>query len=90
MKIYTVHNNVLELEVYDLASAIFLASSLAHTVTCNHFPVGNINYPDWLQLWVHVARDEAKKIAEDRSGFCTGIDDYGLEGKRFVIKICVL
>lgn len=73
MKTYTVYNNVLK--VYDLALTIFLASSLAHTLTCNHFPVGNINYSDRLQLWVHVARDKAKKIAKDRSGFCTGIGD---------------
>lgn len=77
MKIYTVYNHILK--VYDLASAIFLASSLAHTLTCDHFPVGNINYSDRLQLWVRVARDEAKKIAEDRSGFCIGIGDCGLE-----------
>lgn len=36
-----------------------------------------------------MARDEAKKIAEDRSGFCTRKNDHVLESQRFVIKVCI-
>lgn len=37
-----------------------------------------------------MARDEAKKIAEDGSGFCRGTGDYVLESQRFVTKVCIL
>ena len=75
VKTCTIYNNVLK--VYNLASATFLASSLA-TLICGHFPLVNINYSDWLQLNTRMAREKAKKTAEDESGFCTGLSVYVL------------
>lgn len=36
-----------------------------------------------------MARDESRKIAEDRSDFCTGISDSVLESQRCVIRVCI-
>lgn len=37
---------------------------------------------------VCMARDETRKIAEDRSDFRTGIGDSVLESQRCVIRVC--
>lgn len=61
-----------------------------HTLTCGHFPLGNINCSDWFATQGMYGRDEAEKIAEVRSGFRSGIGDYILESQKSVIKISIL